>query len=411
MNQKNALKNAINWNKSFENSGKNSPSLRSNKHPFDFSVVNKYTGMCCLHYACQFPSLTMIIDLLSSTSVNPICIDSFLRLPSELIPLSHLTSKKCLLVAEKEKVFRKLYPKPDSLETATPRLTMNTDFSEFLRQKMQVPMERSFSFDENDDTEREITQRPRCFPSKANIFISSKIPSEKFIPTQPLIKIARRTDSSLQDFSKPLHSPSTNLIQRQTMRKLSGSKPIRLTINAMPSLKVGSTTLVNRGAAPGKSRENAIEKESQRLKLVCLAQQELKTLRQICENLIYSLESKLYKEDIYLRNIVRLIVAQFKKCWVAIACYEALLGATFNPPPQSSLYDDFVLSFEAVSQVLTLLAGTDNFLVVSSMMGVVLPLLGLMKKMEAFKATYRSRVKSILAATEKDPPVSNSKRS
>lgn len=220
--------------------------------------------MTCLHYACHFPSLTMIIDLLTSTNLSPLAIDSFLRMPSQLIPLSHLTSKKSLLVVEKEKMFQKLYPKPYMLEPSTPNVTSKQEFSEYLKDKMQVPLERSFTFEEDDFTEPELTQRPRCFPSKTNIFIKVKTPSEKLLQKNS-IKIGRKTDSFLQDYSKAV-IPSVNT--RHTMRNPEAPKPLKLSMKGIPSLKVGSFTSLNQEAAPGKNKESAIEKESERVKQV-----------------------------------------------------------------------------------------------------------------------------------------------
>ena len=71
--------------------------------------------MNCLHYACALPSLAMIIDLLPEKAVNPIQFDCSLRMPSEYIPLSHLTSKKSVLIYEKERVFKHLHSSLSSL--------------------------------------------------------------------------------------------------------------------------------------------------------------------------------------------------------------------------------------------------------------------------------------------------------
>lgn len=252
-------------------SQKSAPSGKQNKFRFDFLTTNKYTGMGCLHYACQFPSLTMLIDILGNTNTSPIEIDSFLRLPSQLIPLSHLTSKKSILTYEKEKMFLKLYPKPKHLETMSPELNSRDDISEYLKEKMKVPLEKSFSFDENEEHSQEITQRPRCFPTKATIFIKMKSPSEKFISKVPSLKMPRKIDNSMHELSKPLVVPKTTLINRNSINAMAGQtipKPMRLSLKTIPNIKVASSMAVGYKATPGREREEAIEKITERLKIV-----------------------------------------------------------------------------------------------------------------------------------------------
>lgn len=77
---------------------------------FDLGLQDKTHGMSALHMACSLPSLSIIIDLLKDKAVNCIALDSCLKIASEYIPLSHLTSKKNILVYERERVFKLFYP-------------------------------------------------------------------------------------------------------------------------------------------------------------------------------------------------------------------------------------------------------------------------------------------------------------
>lgn len=255
------MKNSINWNKGQDHTSTSGYHSKLFRQTFDFTASNKYSGMSCLHYACQFPSLTMIIDLLCMPIVNPLAIDTCLRVPSELIPLSHLTSKKSLLVYEKERIFQRFYPKPEIFENGTPKYSILGGCDE----KMQVPFERSPSFEDNDESMREVTQRPRCFPSKATIFITAKTPSEKTITKKPFLKIPKKFECSLQDLSKANKVPSTNVVSRNTFSVL--QKPIRLNLRVIPSFKLTSSGSIHE-SVPGLNKEKAVERLADKLKAV-----------------------------------------------------------------------------------------------------------------------------------------------
>lgn len=168
-NQKQALKNSISWNKNLAKiiSTYNNPNIK--KHFFDLSASNKITGMGLLHYACLFPSLTMIMDLLVERAISPIQLDNAMRIPSSLIPLSHLTSKKSVLVYELERVFKRIYP------AVIDRLGLDT-------------------------SPKRVTARPKVESAVANNIFSSNSASNR----QQLVKSEKilKTENS--------HSPSPN---------------------------------------------------------------------------------------------------------------------------------------------------------------------------------------------------------
>lgn len=87
---------------------------------FDWTAAHRKTGKTCLHFACYHPSLVMIIDLLCEVSTNVLAVDNNLNLPSFYVPLSHLTSKKSVLIYEKERIAMLLRSplKPQVEETA-----------------------------------------------------------------------------------------------------------------------------------------------------------------------------------------------------------------------------------------------------------------------------------------------------
>ena len=125
--------------------------------------------MNCLHYACALPSLSMIIDLLPEKSVNTIQLDCSLRIPSEYIPLSHLTSKKSVLVYERERYFKHLHSWSNAF-TASIKLTdrrpshrvATADENAF----SNVPEEREACWTDNEVSQEGRNQIPRLMKTK-----------------------------------------------------------------------------------------------------------------------------------------------------------------------------------------------------------------------------------------------------
>lgn len=249
MNLKQAIKNSIGWNKSLAQLMKKQDRGLSNlkKSFFDLNLSQLQTQMTALHYACEFPSLTMIVDLLSQSSLDPLSLNYRLKMPSELIPLSHLTSKKCVVIIEKDWLIRRFFSMSIYAEPLS-------QFESVTHQtQLEVPAEKDFDFDiEDKDHNQPTTQRPRCFPAKKSFLVNMKIPSERVIGrvvTEPTDRengrgiLIKKGERSLQDF--------------QTLRKslkidqstaLGDKKPLRISLNTTPALQIKAITAIKSSA-------------------------------------------------------------------------------------------------------------------------------------------------------------------
>lgn len=175
---------------------------------FDLVSGSRVNGMTPLHYCCAVPSLNMINDIISRNSkVNPIELDYKLRMPSDLIDKSYLSSKKVMLRYEK-KAMKKLhsYDENSSLRMqASESMRRNFMGSKELTQKKKAKSWKKMmsSLSKNTDviparkdiSRRERNQRPKLiqisggdkgsfidFPEEKvsiNRVMSSKRPSSK----------------------------------------------------------------------------------------------------------------------------------------------------------------------------------------------------------------------------------------
>ncbi len=101
-NQKRAVNHTFSLNKQLQASLAGKPLVRESKIPrhIDTSLANRLTGKTCFHYACETPSLLMLIDLARDSSASILAVDHHLRLPSKSIPFVNLTSRKYALKLE-----------------------------------------------------------------------------------------------------------------------------------------------------------------------------------------------------------------------------------------------------------------------------------------------------------------------
>ena len=74
---------------------------------------NKLTGKNCFHYACDAPSLLMILELAAGCSSSILGVDNYLCLPSKSVPFVNLTSRKYALKLEQQQARDHMYSETD----------------------------------------------------------------------------------------------------------------------------------------------------------------------------------------------------------------------------------------------------------------------------------------------------------
>ena len=81
---------------------------------FDVNLQeHNMVGMTPIHLACSTPSLGIAIELLHTNILDFSMLDNCLMLPSQLIPKSYLSSRKCMVFAEKS-FFQELLSKTEN---------------------------------------------------------------------------------------------------------------------------------------------------------------------------------------------------------------------------------------------------------------------------------------------------------
>ena len=91
--EKNSVMTALQWNKDHQDDTEN--------HKFNVNVPNnRENDWTPLHMACSFPSLSLIMDIIADKHLNPIVFEFCLKLPSQLVPLNYLSSKKVVIKRE-----------------------------------------------------------------------------------------------------------------------------------------------------------------------------------------------------------------------------------------------------------------------------------------------------------------------
>jgi hypothetical protein len=192
----------------------------------------------------------MIIDLLPEKAVNPIHLDWDLRVPSEYIPLSHLTSKKSVLVYEKERYYRHLH-KVLASQLAVSRLgdsrvalyesvlLFNNDIS-------NVPEERQACWTDSEGSHEGTKEVPRLMKTK--LFPMHKSSLGKIRLTRPN-KFWSTTDQDSQD-QQSSHAQGSearipgirHISLKSIVPRISSSikvmrKPLSLVLNSSPQIR------------------------------------------------------------------------------------------------------------------------------------------------------------------------------
>lgn len=212
---------------------------KTHKFTFDLTLPHLFNQMTALHYACEFPSLSMIIDLLGQQCIDPLALDNNLLIPSDLIPLSHLTSKKCVVIVEKDHLIKKFFSVSSKIDESR-QLE-----SEINHINLDVPSEKDNDFDfEEPEHTQPTTQKPRCFPDKKTFSFNMRLPSEKVIGRG----ITFKTDRAKED-NKFNKKGGNSLEDFRTLRKsmngppsiaLIDKKPLRMSLKETPALQIKS---------------------------------------------------------------------------------------------------------------------------------------------------------------------------
>jgi hypothetical protein len=248
VNYKHAIRSSVSWNKTLNSFTRNGSYGIIKRHQFDFNLANQLTGMTALHYCAEYPSLSVIIELLSLKGINVIALDNCLRVPCQLIPLSHLTSKKSLLIYEKEQMFRHLFAAADIFESSSDKYKRSD--KPF---PLDIPAEKSFDFDLDETDNQLSTQRLRCIPVKSSLLTRGKLPSERMIGRgtalsnskllEGEIMFKKKGEMSLQklgSFHLPISLakiPNTSMLNK---------KPLRISLKTTPALQANDLQAFNK---------------------------------------------------------------------------------------------------------------------------------------------------------------------
>jgi hypothetical protein len=108
-NQKRAVTHSLDLNRQLEDFGHPAkpPAQDTGKaQRFKTTQENTLTGKNRFHYACEIPSLLMIIELANDNCADIISLDKSFNLPSKSVPFVNLTSRKYTLKLEQEELLK-----------------------------------------------------------------------------------------------------------------------------------------------------------------------------------------------------------------------------------------------------------------------------------------------------------------
>ena len=126
-----------------------------------------------MHYACRCPSLAIIIETLSDRLADPICLNDHLQTACQLVPYSHLTSKKSILIHELDRCVQNLYQGWQVPEDRTPLAVAKEGGS----------LDMLDEFDDIGKDQSPHCQIPRDFPSKNKFVNNGLVRSLKRMPS------------------------------------------------------------------------------------------------------------------------------------------------------------------------------------------------------------------------------------
>lgn len=353
--------------------------------------------MTALHYAAEYPSLSVIMELLSLRNLNALAFDNCLRTPSRLIPLSHLTSMKSLLLHEKEQMLKHFFSSIDTFADNLVKIDLeNKHFH------LDIPAEKSALFDLDGSDHQPSTQRPRSIPIKGSLLLKAKAPSERMIGKSPSLTESRRFEAEI-NFKKKGERPLQKLSSFHLPMSLSklpipktmlSKRPLRLTLQTTPALQLNDLHSFKKLSI---NKDKVLEKLADRISTVNYDDQNLKDFKRDCDNISHSLKSKLIKEKIHLHNFIRLATVQYRKCYAGLKGYELMAGSPFNPSPMSECFTSFTLALEAVteSSLMLMKTTTDHFMI-DKLLILVKSLMLVMASIDCFKATYKARLNQFL---------------
>ena len=186
--------------------------------------------------------------------MNPIQLDCALRVPSQYIPLSHLTSRKSLLVYEKERYFKHLHSPLSwiaaNLKLGERRAALHGPALEDENAISNVPEERQACGSSSEASHEGRSQVPRMMQTKP--FQMHKGSLTKIRLTRPPVhhsstdRDSQERQSELQALAGPRVTPRIKSIKQVSLKsivpRISSSikvvqKPLSLVLKSSPQIK------------------------------------------------------------------------------------------------------------------------------------------------------------------------------